>query len=219
MEGVAVWMWTLLQRKDRADWKLSSAKLFNPHSRPGPDQQISPGNWRLDTPDVFPSSSHSDNVRVMFERLCLTSDLMAKTGLLESYGLQTWIISSRDGLYKHLSDELWAAGGSSDQTPNTHQNQADTRESFPAVYWPSFTLSTHWGYQGTVRNSTNFTESGGLGGGRNTWPKKTIQMVDLVPKTLPQNVQIMQHLNQFKIHNNPGMVRQSAELNICSQVL
>lgn len=80
MEGVAVWMWTLQQRKDGADWK-PSAKLFNPHSRPGPDQHNSPGNWRLDTPDVFPSSSHSvcevsDNVCVC---LCLTSDLMVKT--------------------------------------------------------------------------------------------------------------------------------------------
>lgn len=107
---------------DRADWK-PSAKLFNPHSRPGPDQQNAPGNWRLDTPDVFPSSSHSvceisDNVCVCvcvpFERLCLTSDLMVKTpywspGVLWTSNLDH--LQQRFTYYKHLSDELWQLVG------------------------------------------------------------------------------------------------------------
>lgn len=84
----------------QADWK-PSAKLFNPHSWPGPDQQSSPGNWQQDTPDVFPYSYwfHAWGSRNV------------NPGASPA---QIYLIFFA---HKHLSDELWQGSG---KTPDTH---------------------------------------------------------------------------------------------------
>lgn len=82
-------------------------------------------------------------------------------GLMGLKERQAWGISSRDLLSVQVKPQTHIRI----RLKFTWQQMAitmvhtDRRESLPAVYWPFFILSTHWGYQGTVRNST---ESGGV---------------------------------------------------------
>lgn len=53
-----------------------------------------------------------------------------------------------------------------------------------------------------MRNSTDFSELGGSGGGRSTWKQKPIQMVDFVSQSDEQHIEEKYtNLDQFKTHD------------------
>lgn len=139
------------------------------------------GCWRYCRGKTGRTGNHQRNCSIHTPGLGQTSRTPLEAGskcFLTVIGVglkepQAWSISSRDLLnffaHKPLSDGLWQLVQVKDQThfrirlKFTWQQMAirlhtDRRESLPAVYWPFFILSTNWGYQGTVRNST---ESGG----------------------------------------------------------